>query len=231
MKVYKYFIFAFILVVIDQTIKMLVHFYMEPGYYGQVHVIGDFFTLFYTTNDGMAFGALSGVENDPNQTDYFKTVLTLIRLGASVAISIYLYRCFKKGGKPGFLWSVGAVLGGAVGNILDCVFYGVLPFVNNALANKPFKLLNGQVIDMFYIHICDLELPSQWPLVGGYQLSLWPIFNFADACIFCSVIWIIIKNKSYLKENFEVVTVSDQKITMEEPMPLQEGSLDTEEHR
>ncbi|HTF82910.1 MAG TPA: hypothetical protein VL947_14350, partial [Cytophagales bacterium] len=57
----------------------------------------------------------------------------------------------------------------------------------------------------FYIHICDVELPTAWPLIGGYQLSLWPIFNFADACIFCAVIWVIIKNRSYLKDNFEVV--------------------------
>lgn len=206
MKVYKYFLFAFLLVVIDQAIKMLVHFNMEQGYFGQVPVLGNFFSLFYTTNDGVAFGAMSGVENDPNQTDYFKTCLTLVRLGASVAISIYLYRNIHKGAKRGFLWSVAAILAGAVGNIIDCVFYGVLPFINNALPNKPFKLFNGQVIDMFYIHICDLELPAHWPLVGGYQLSLWPIFNFADACIFCSIIWIIIKNKAYLKENFEVVT-------------------------
>lgn len=205
MKAYKYFTFAFLLVVIDQIIKMLVHFNMELGYFGQVHVLGNFFSLFYTTNDGVAFGAMSGVENDPNQTDYFKTGLTLVRLAASVAISIYLYKNIHKGAKTGFLWSVAAILAGAVGNIIDCVFYGVLPFINNALANKPFKLFNGQVIDMFYIHICDVELPTQWPLIGGYQLSLWPIFNFADACIFCSVIWIIIKNKSYLKENFEVV--------------------------
>lgn len=198
MKSAKFFLFAIILIIIDQSIKMWVHFNMQMGAYGQIPILGDFFSLFYTLNDGVAFGALSDMESNPDQHDYFKSILTVVRLGASIAIGIYLYRAVKKNAKVGFLWSMAAIFGGAVGNIIDCVFYGIVPFINNALPNKPWKLLNGRVIDMFYIHIYDLK-------IGTFELSLWPIFNFADACIFCSVIWIIVKNKAYLKENFEII--------------------------
>lgn len=194
----KFFGFALLLILIDQAIKMWVHSNMQLGYMGQIPVIGDLFSLFYTLNDGIAFGAFSDMQADPNRKDYFKSILTIVRLGASIGIGYYLYTMIKKGAQTGYLWSVAAILGGAVGNIIDCMFYGIIPFIDNALPNKPMKFLNGQVIDMFYIHICDID-------VAGFQMTLWPIFNFADASIFCAVIWIIIKNKSYLKDNFEAI--------------------------
>ncbi|MFN8438785.1 MAG: signal peptidase II [Cytophagales bacterium] len=198
-KIFKLFGFSLLLVVLDQAIKMWVHFNMELGYFGQIRVLGDFVSLFYTLNDGVAFGALGDMQADPNRKDYFKSILTLVRLGASIGIGYYLVQIVKKQAQEGYLWSIAAILGGAVGNIIDCMFYGVIPFINNALPNKPYKFLNGQVIDMFYIHICDIN-------IGTFQMTLWPIFNFADSCIFCAVIWIIIKNKTYLKDNFEIVS-------------------------
>jgi signal peptidase II len=208
-KLFKFFGLALLLVIIDQAIKIWVHKNMQLGYYGQIPILGDFFSLFYTLNDGVAFGAFSGVEGDPNRVDYFKSILTLVRLGASVAIAIYLYKSILKQAKAGFLWALAFILGGAVGNIIDCMFYGVIPSIDNALPNKPFKFLNGQVIDMFYIHICDIDFM-------GFQMTLWPIFNFADACIFCAVIFVIIKNKSFLKENFEVLTENNTILEKEE---------------
>lgn len=187
----KYFLISLLVIVVDQLVKMLVHFNMEMGLAGQIEVIGDFFKLHYLTNPGMAFGMQLGHV-------YGKLILTVFRLFAMVGIGYYLYQLIKKGVPNGLLWCVALILGGAIGNVVDSAFYGVL--LDNAPYDAPTAWFHGQVIDMFYIDIWEGRLPSQLPIWGGKYMSLWPVFNVADASIFIGVAIILIFQKRYFKE-------------------------------
>lgn len=187
-KHYKYFGIAIGVIILDQVVKMLVHYNMDMGASGQIKIIGEFFKLHYLTNPGMAFGMKFG-------SQYGKLFLTLFRLGAMVGISYYLHTMIKKGVPAGLLVCIAMILGGAIGNVVDSTFYGVL--LDNAPYNAPTPWFNGQVIDMFYFDIWEGRLP-EW--LGGRYMSLWPVFNVADASIFCGVFAILIFQKTFFKE-------------------------------
>lgn len=191
MKVLKYYLFALAIVLLDQTVKLLVYFFMDMGPVGEIHLLGDFFKLHYTLNPGMAFGLELG-------SVYGKFALSIFRLFAVGAIAWYLYSLYQKQSPKGLLWCTAAILGGAIGNVLDSTFYGVL--LNNAPYNAPTPWFHGQVIDMFYIDIWEGYLPDWIPLIGGEYYALWPIFNIADASIFISVCVILIWQKKLLAE-------------------------------
>ena len=200
MKHYKYFLLTLAIILVDQLVKLLVHFNMEYGIAGQIKVFGDWFKIYYTLNPGMAFGITLG-------SDYGKFILSAFRLVAMVGISIYLLQMAKKNTHPGFLWCIALILGGAIGNVIDSTFYGV--FLNNAPDNSPTPWLHGQVIDMFYLDIWEGVLPhfmpSWWPSFlpafgSGQYMSFWPIFNVADASIFVGVALILIFQKKFFPE-------------------------------
>lgn len=191
-KYFKYFFISFLVIVIDQVVKMLVHFNMEMGLTGQIPIFGDFFKLHYLTNPGMAFGMKF-------DHVYGKLVLTIFRLFAMVGIGYYLHSLIKKGMPSGLLWCIALILGGAIGNVVDSTFYGVL--LDNAPYKSPTPWFHGQVIDMFYIDIWEGRLPSNLPIWGGKHMSLWPVFNVADASIFVGVAFILIFQKKYFKED------------------------------
>lgn len=193
MKYYKYFLISLVVIIIDQVVKLLVHFNMEMGVSGQIQILGDFFKLHYLTNPGMAFGMRLG-------TEYGKLILTLFRLVAMGGISYYLFTLIRKEMPTGLLWCVALILGGAIGNVVDSIFYGV--FLENAPYDSPTPWFYGQVIDMFYIDIWEGRLPDWIPFMGGDYMSLWPVFNVADASIFCGVFAILIfQNKFFLTTN------------------------------
>lgn len=192
MKYYKYFLISLVVIVIDQVVKLLVHFNMEMGVNGQIQIFGEFFKLHYLTNPGMAFGMKLG-------TEYGKLILTLFRLVAMVGIGYYLYTLIKKNMPVGLLVSIAMILGGAIGNVIDSTFYGV--FLENAPYDSPTPWFYGQVVDMFYIDIWEGRLPDFIPFMGGRYMSLWPVFNVADASIFCGVLAILIFQKSFFKES------------------------------
>lgn len=188
MKYFKYYLLTIGVIILDQVVKMAVHFNMELGSAGQIPVLGDWFKLYYTLNPGMAFGMEFG-------SDYGKLGLTLFRLVAMVVIAFYLYNLAKKGTHKGVLWSVAAILGGAIGNVIDSIFYGV--WLGNAPYNAATPWFHGQVVDMFYIDIWEGRIADWIPFWGGDYISLWPIFNIADASIFCGVLVILIFQKRF----------------------------------
>lgn len=163
---------------------------MEMGIAGQIEVFGEWFKLYYTLNPGMAFGMQFGSE-------YGKLGLSLFRLVAMFFIAYYLYKLAKEKTHPGVLWSMAAVLAGAVGNLIDSIFYGV--WLDNAPYNAISPWFHGQVVDMFYIDIWEGRVADWIPLWGGDYISLWPIFNVADAAIFCGVAVILIFQKKFFK--------------------------------
>jgi signal peptidase II len=188
---FRYFLLSLLIIFLDQLIKISVHFFMEPGYFGQIELIGPYVKLHYTLNPGMAFGMQLGSE-------YGKLILTLFRIVAMFAIGYFLYQLTTKNSKPLLLTSVALVLGGAVGNLIDSVFYGI--WFDNAPVESPMRLFHGQVIDMFFFDFWEGILPTWIPLWGGSYYST-PIFNFADAAIFCGVVIILLfQNKLFQKE-------------------------------
>lgn len=191
MKYLKYFGIALLVIAIDQAVKLIVHYQMDFGTAGQIKVFGDWFKLHYTTNPGMAFGMELGSE-------YGKLILTSFRLVAMFGIGYYLFHIINKMAHPGYIACIALILGGAVGNLIDSVFYGV--WFNNAPFNASTPWFHGQVVDMFYIDIWEGFIPEWVPLWGGSYTALWPIFNVADASIFVGVAIILMFQKRFFDE-------------------------------
>lgn len=201
-KYVKYFGIALLVIAIDQVVKMLVHFEMDFGTPGQIPIFGDWFKLHYTTNPGMAFGMELGSE-------YGKMILTSFRLVAMVGIGYYLSHIIQKQAHPVYILCIAMILGGAIGNLVDSIFYGV--WLDNAPYNAPTPWFHGQVVDMFYFDIWEGYVPDWVPLWGGSYTALWPIFNIADAAIFIGVAIILIFQNRFFPENKEEVPAEESK--------------------
>lgn len=189
---WKYFLIAFLVVAVDQTSKLLVHYNMVMGNLGEINVFGDWFRLHYLLNPGMAFGLKL-------DTTYGKLLLTLFRLIAIFAIGHYMVRLSKKETHRGLILSLALILGGALGNALDSIFYGVL--LDNAPAGSPTPWLHGQVIDMLFFPLFEGNFPDWVPGIGGdHFLFFRPVFNLADSFIFIGVALILIRQKVFFAE-------------------------------
>jgi len=201
MKLYKYFLIAFAVILIDQTFKLWVYYdhlnwpscgFMYEQCY-ELNVIGKWFKLHYLLNPGMAFGFRW-------ENEFGKLALTVFRIAAMFGIAYYLWQSYKKSNThPGFLICLALILGGAVGNVVDSTFYGV--YLDNALPGSPTKWFHGQVIDMLYFPLFDFTFPSWMPFVGDqYFLFFSPVFNIADSSIFIGVVMILVLQKTFFKE-------------------------------
>ncbi|WP_221390126.1 lipoprotein signal peptidase [Dyadobacter sp. NIV53] len=182
-----YLLLSILLIAIDQISKILVYKYMEPGFSGQIALIGNWLKLHYVLNPGMAFGMQLGHE-------YGKLFLTLFRLVAMFAIGWYLIHLARSGAAKGLLWALSMILAGAVGNVIDSTFYGVL--FDNAPYGSPTPWFHGQVIDMIFVDFWEGFVPDWVPVWGGQYYST-PIFNIADSCIFVGVCSILIFQGSF----------------------------------
>lgn len=187
MKNYKVYLFVFIVIILDHAAKLWVHFNIGQGFLGQIVIVKDWLKIQYELNPGMAFG----VEWGPI---YGKLALTLFRLLATIGIAVYLKRLVKKEAHTGLIYCIALILGGAIGNLIDSTFYGVL--LNNAPADVPTPWFYGQVIDMVYIDLVGGYFPDWLPLIGG-KYSPATVFNIADAAIFIGVIIIIVRQKHF----------------------------------
>jgi len=185
--------------IIDQIIKILVKTNM---YWHESIRITDWFYIYFTENNGMAFG----------MEIFDKLFLTCFRLIASVGIAYLLYRFVKRNLKTGFIVCVALILAGALGNIIDCVFYGTLFSESTHSQIASFVPMGegysewfyGKVVDMFYFPIIETNWPEWMPFVGGNHFIFFsPIFNFADAAISCGIIAIILFYGKYLNNNFD----------------------------
>ena len=190
MKARKYFLIALIVILIDQASKLLVHKFMFI--HQEINVIGEWFKLHYLLNPGMAFGIRW-------QSDFGKLALTAFRIAAMIGIGYYLYRRATRGAHRGFLICLALILGGAIGNVIDSIFYGA--FLNNAPYNSYTPWFHGQVIDMLFFPIIDFYWPQWVPMIGGeYFLFFSPVFNIADSSIFIGVVSILLLQKRFFRD-------------------------------
>ena len=182
---------GFILVVIDQVIKVLVKTNMEFGQH--FNVIGNWFQILFIENEGMAFGMKFG-------GTVGKFLLSLFRIGLFAALCWWISSLARKSvdsdGSPvlledgtpkvptGVLVGLTLITAGAFGNIIDSLFYGLI--FNYA----PFMF--GRVVDMLYFPLIDSHWPAWMPIVGGRHFIFFsPVFNFADSCVTVGALYLI----------------------------------------
>ena len=184
---------------IDQAIKIAV----KTGMYlhQSIHVT-DWFYLLFTENNGMAFG-----------WEFIdKLLLTSFRIVFVLLIAFYMFRAIRRGISWGYLICLSFIVAGAAGNIVDCVFYGLI--FNNPPAPivadfVPFgsgyaTLFHGRVVDMFYFPLVEWDWPSWLPMIGGNHFIFFsPIFNFADAAISCGVVALLLFYRKQLSTEHE----------------------------
>lgn len=189
LKLHHFFLIGVAVIIIDQITKLAIHLNMEE--HTGFHVLGlDWLQIFYVTNPGMAFGMKLG-------GSFGKIILTAFRIVAVSAIGYYMTQLYKKHAKVGLQVCVALIFGGAIGNLIDSLFYGLF-FPELIADGAPFAFLHGKVVDMFFFDIYQGTLDL--PIIGYYNLWLWPVFNVADASIFVSVIVILIFQKKYFGE-------------------------------
>ncbi len=161
-----------LVVLLDQSTKQLVLRTMYRGQ--QIPVLGDWLKFTFTENPGMAFGITPGPT----------AVVTVFSMVATALIVFYLYRV-RQDYYP-YRASLALILGGAVGNIIDRLFYGD-------------ALFSGKVVDFIHVNLWSGFLPESIPLVGGLYISLFPIWNVADMGIVCGVASVILLHKQYAR--------------------------------
>lgn len=164
---------------IDQIIKIEVKTGMPLG--GQIHIT-DWFYIKFIENNGMAYG----------MTFITKPVLSVFRIVLISLLGWYIYRQVKTGARTFYIIVLGLVFAGALGNLIDCMFYGLVfsgssPYYTSYPV--PFGegysgFLTGRVVDMFYFPLIVTTWPEWVPVWGGDDFIFFsPIFNFADSCI------------------------------------------------
>lgn len=183
-------------VLIDQIIKVAVKLSMYM--HESIPVFGDWFSITFTENPGMAFG----------MELFDKLFLTSFRIAAVIFLIYYLYKIVRNAKFPtGYLVCIAMVLAGAAGNIIDCLFYGEI-FTESTYYNVATVVpwgegygdfMYGRVVDMFYFPL--FVWPDWVPLIGG-DIFFSPIFNFADACVSCSVIALMLFYSKYVSMQF-----------------------------
>lgn len=194
---------------IDQVLK----FWVKTTFYmGESHaIIGHWFFLHFTENEGMAFGMKLG-------GNYGKLLLSLFRICAVVIIGWWLYRVTRKGASNLLILSISLILAGALGNILDSAFYGVIFNESTYMQMASFlpkeggygTFLHGKVVDMLYFPIIESHFPSWVPVWGGEEFVFFrPVFNIADSSITTGVlILILFQNKVFTPKQSPEITQS-----------------------
>lgn len=202
----KSLIIILLILVVDQALKIYIKTTMSLG--DEIVIFKDWFILHFVENNGMAFGFEFAGE-------YGKMFLSIFRILAVIAIGWYLFKLAKKEDIPfGFIVSISLIFAGAIGNIIDSLFYGMIFEQSYGHVSAIFPegggyagFLHGKVVDMFYFPIINGHYPDWLPVWGGDQFIFFrPVFNIADSAITVGIFSILIFYRKYfnkLEENQE----------------------------
>jgi signal peptidase II len=195
-------IIIFAILLIDQLIKIYVktHFFLGE----EVHIAGNWFIIHFTENNGMAYGIEFG-------GNFGKLFLSVFRIVFVAGIAWYLWRLTKENGDKLYITCIALIFSGAVGNIIDSVFYGVVFSDSNFEVSRFMpaeggysSFLHGKVVDMFYFPVIESHFPSWFPIWGGEEFIFFrPVFNFADASISVGVAIILLFQKRFFDDKKE----------------------------
>ena len=191
---------AAVVVIVDQLSKLAV---VRLMYNQSIRLIGDWLRLTYTENPGMAFGITFGPRG-------MVTVLSII---ATVLIVVYLVSV-RKGYAP-YRWSLALILGGALGNIIDRVFYGVIYGYDG--------LFTGRVVDFIHVNAWRGFVPDAIPFIGGTYMNLFPIWNVADMAIVLGVVGILVFQGRFHQQALDQAQEEQAgpESDVEEPLPAE----------
>ena len=198
------------ILLIDQILKIWVKTNMHLH---ECITITDWFKICFIENKGMAFGMEIGS----------KLVLSLFRIVAVSVIGYYIYLQVKQKARTGYIVCLAMVMAGAIGNIIDCMFYGLIFNASSEFYTSYFvpfgegyaPFLMGKVVDMFYFPLIVSTWPDWMPMVGGEDFVFFsPIFNFADASISVGVVLLLLfYRKELSKLSLKKEDKSDNKIS------------------
>ncbi len=195
----------------DQALKLYIKTHFQLG--ETVPVFGNWFNLTFVENPGMAYGLKFG-------GNMGKIALTVFRFGAVIFGTWYLGRLIARKHHRGFIFCAALIYAGALGNLIDSTFYGLIfdkgmvynanPAINDYMgyaglakysSNGYAGLLHGNVVDMLYFPVVKSKFPAWFPVWGGQDLEFFrPIFNIADAAISIGVISILLFQKRFFRQ-------------------------------
>ncbi len=200
----KLVIFILALLVLDQAVKIWIKTHMMIGQ--EFSVFGDWFKILFIENNGMAFGMELG------DGKFGKTILSLFRIAAVAGIGWYILKLLKDKAPLGVLFSFALIFCGAIGNIFDSLFYGIIFSDSHYQLATLFpaeggysSFLHGRVVDMLYFPLIEGSFPKWFPIWGGQDFIFFrPVFNFADSYITIGVLMLILFYRKFFSEKQEV---------------------------
>jgi signal peptidase II len=203
-KIRKVVLIVALIIIADQSLKI----WIKTSYpYGDTGITGlRWFKLYFIENKGMAWGWEFG-------GDWGKMILTLFRLVAVIFGTWYLGKIIRKNYSRGFIVCAALIYAGALGNLIDSMFYGMIfdesptgngyGYITHIFPAHGYSgFLHGRVVDMLYFPIIKSHFPSWFPFVGGDDFEFFsPIFNIADASISAGVITLLVFQKRFFKKH------------------------------
>jgi signal peptidase II len=203
------FLIICLIVIADQALKI----YVKTHYHtGESHaILGNWFRLYFIENEGMAYGWKFG-------GDWGKIILTLFRLAAVIFGVFYIKKIVENKYHPGFIICAALIFSGALGNLIDSMFYGLIFEDSSQFSYNVAKIfpahgyagfLHGKVVDMLYFPVIrNAHFPVWIPFWGGEDFEFFrPIFNLSDAAISTGIITILVFQKRFFKNNSKNVMV------------------------
>lgn len=212
-----------LILIIDQVSKIYIKTHFVLGTQGAVEVFS-WFKIHFIENSGAAWGAKLS-DFLPISDSAGKLILTIFRLFAVAGIGYWLYDTIRKKSSKTLILAVSLIFAGALGNIIDSVFYGVIfdhssGQVATLFADEPYgSLFYGKVVDMLYFPIIQGAIWPEWvPYFGGSEFNFFePVFNIADTAISTGVgILLVFNKKAFPKEEEEVLESEENYVAEKE---------------
>jgi signal peptidase II len=188
---------------LDQVFKIWIKTHMYLG--EEFHVLGNWFLIHFTENNGMAFGLEFG-------GSFGKLFLSVFRVILVIGIGWYLFHLIKTKAPNGLVVCFSLIFAGAIGNIIDSVFYGLIFSESNSGIAQLFpaeggysKLFHGRVVDMLYFPLFEGRFPQWLPVWGGQDFLFFrEVFNIADSSISIGVASLLIFQKRFYRQSHSI---------------------------